>query len=396
MKETVEDKLDIIAKIWNNFILEYKICSSKIKFNDDVKTNYFGNILGCFKDTFDIIFTTNKYSNYTEKFSFTISFLQAIYIQQDFIQEMLEIFRTGIEKGDLKKDQTYYINRDLRNELIGHPIRKDVSRAETIQKKCDSCGKILKPKNKLALLSSTFFSYQESEDEIEYLLYHRDNDFRFESKTFKIIDIQERHRLFLETYLDIILEKFKIILNDYLSEISKLEKVIEKGNFETVLKLVELYLEAIFKYSPIYNKESLIKIHARANEHRRYKNFIDTFNIDLRKNLSEKKNSVNKILDRKVIDKSPFQNSSLPKFKIAINTTNTKGFNVKPHKDDYHYEIGKITEKRNFIKFGNLLKDKCKDNKLVQNELIHMQKNIQDDIEYYTALRLISTELNTD
>ncbi|EKT4509862.1 hypothetical protein AAIP42_001565, partial [Flavobacterium psychrophilum] len=246
---------------------------------------------------------------------------------------MLEIFRTGIEKGDLKKDQTYYINRDLRNELIGHPIRKDVSRAETIQKKCDSCGKILKPKNKLALLSSTFFSYQESEDEIEYLLYHRDNDFRFESKTFKIIDIQERHRLFLETYLDIILEKFKIILNDYLSEISKLEKVIEKGNFETVLKLVELYLEAIFKYSPIYNKESLIKIHARANEHRRYKNFIDTFNIDLRKNLSEKKNSVNKILDRKVIDKSPFQNSSLPKFKIAINTTNTKGFNVKPHKD---------------------------------------------------------------
>ncbi|GAW90079.1 TPA: hypothetical protein ACT5CK_001136, partial [Flavobacterium psychrophilum] len=145
MKETVEDKLDIIAKIWNNFILEYKVCSSEIKFNDDVKTNYFGNILGCFKDTFDIIFTTNKYSNYTEKFSFTISFLQAIYIQQDFIQEMLEIFRTGIEKGDLKKDQTYYINRDLRNELIGHPIRKDVSRAETIQKKCDSCGKILKP-----------------------------------------------------------------------------------------------------------------------------------------------------------------------------------------------------------------------------------------------------------
>ncbi|UOV43191.1 hypothetical protein MUN64_07930, partial [Flavobacterium psychrophilum] len=67
----------------------------------------------------------------------------------------------------------------------------------------------------------------------------------------------------------------------YLSEISKLEKVIEKGNFETVLKLVELYLEAIFKYSPIYNKESLIKIHARANEHRRYKNFIDTFNICL-------------------------------------------------------------------------------------------------------------------
>ena len=65
-------------------------------------------------------------------------------------------------KGNLKKDQTYYINRDLRNELIGHPIRKlDIPTEEITEKECDSCGKTLtKPKNKSALLSSTFFIFQ--------------------------------------------------------------------------------------------------------------------------------------------------------------------------------------------------------------------------------------------
>src|SRR5664280_340088 len=124
MKTEVEEKLDRIADIWNYFIWDYKFCSGKIKFNDDVKTNYFGDILGYFKDTLDIVFQTKKATNFNDKFSFSISFLQEIYIQQDFKQEMLEIFKTGINKRDLKQDPSYYINRELRNELVGHPIRK--------------------------------------------------------------------------------------------------------------------------------------------------------------------------------------------------------------------------------------------------------------------------------
>jgi hypothetical protein len=60
MKTVVEDKLNRIADIWNYFIWDYKFCSSKIKFNDDVKTNYFGDILGYFSDTIDIVFSKNK------------------------------------------------------------------------------------------------------------------------------------------------------------------------------------------------------------------------------------------------------------------------------------------------------------------------------------------------
>lgn len=377
MKTIVEDKLDRIADVWNYFVWNYKFCSNKIKFNEDVKTNYFGDILGYFKDTLDIVFTSNKYTNYTEKFSFTISFLQAVYIQQDFVQEMLEIFKIGIDKGALKKDPTYYTNRNLRNELVGHPIRKFEGK----------------------LISSTLFSYQKKEDEIQYLRYHKDNNFKFESKTYKIAEIQERHREFLEKYFDKILLKLKSILEEYLSELDKLENVIDRNDFRTVLKLVELYFEAIFKSDFVYDKDSLSKIYDRRNEHLRYQNFIDKFYNDLRTAIAEKRKSVKDVFERKAIDRTSFGSLSLPAIEIVFANIDDKEEIEKPRKETYHYEIGKIATKRNsmdFDFFSGILKDKCKSNNLVLGELEHMEQNISDEIEYYTSLRLICIELKEE
>lgn len=377
MKTTVEDKLDKIADIWNYFIWDCKFCSNKIKFNEDVKTNYFGDILGYFKDTLDIVFTSNKYTNYTDKFSFTISFLQAVYIQQDFIQEMLDIFKTGIDKGALKKDPTYYINRDVRNELVGHPIRKFNDN----------------------LISSTLFSYQEKEDEIQYLRYHKDNNFKFESKNFKISEIQERHQGFLERYFDEILLKLKSILEEYLSELDKIDNVIDKNDFMTVLRLVELYFEAMFKSDFVYDKTSLSKIYNRKNEHIRYQNFIDKFYNDLRFAIAEKRRSVKDIFEKKVIKKSSFDSLSLPKIEILfVSSVDTKEVK-KPRQESYHYEIEKIATKRNSMDFdfyGGLLKAKYKSNDLIMGELEHMEQNISDEIEYYTSLRLICLKLKEE
>lgn len=399
MKTTVEDKLDRISHIWNYFIWDYKFCSNKIRFNEDAKTNYFGDILGYFKDTLDIVFTENKPTNYADKFSFTISFLQAIYIQQDFVQEMLEIFKTDIDKGNLKTDSTYYINRDLRNELIGHPIRKiELQTEEYIEKQCESCGKLLnRPKNKLSLLSSTLFSYQASEDEIQYLLYHRNNNFKFESKTFKIFDIQERHRLFLEKYFDAILIKLKSILEEYLTKLDSLEKVLENKDFKTILTLVELYFEAFFKSDFIYDKSSLTKIYDRKDEHLRYKYFIDRFYKDLSDAITDKRKSFKEVFEKKIIDKSTLESFSIPNFDILF--SNNIDIPKEPRVETYHYEIGKIASKRNYMDFnffGGLLMKKCQHNETVIKELQHMENNIDDEIEYYTALRLICKELKEE
>lgn len=124
MNHEILSKLSKVNEIWNHYIWEYKFCSNKIKFNDDVKTNYFGDLLGYFSDTFEVIYSDKKSASFSDNFSYTISFLQAIYIQQDFVQEMLEIFKIGVDKGQLKQDPKYSINRELRNELVGHPIRK--------------------------------------------------------------------------------------------------------------------------------------------------------------------------------------------------------------------------------------------------------------------------------
>jgi len=376
MKSTVEDKLNRIADVWNYFILDYKFCSNKIRFNDDVKTNYFGDMLGYFQDTFDIVFMPPKKNlNYTDRFSFAISFLQAIYIQQDFIEELLEMFKTGMDKGDLKQDTLYSINREIRNELIGHPIRK-------------LDGK---------LISSTVFSYETKENEIEYLRYHKDNNFKFETKAFKIADIQERHQRFLEKYFDIILSKLQLVLEQYLTKLDNIEKVIKKNhNFETVLKLVELCFEAIFESHSCYDKSSLIEIYNRRNEHIRYKNFIYSFYNDLRTTIPEKRIFVKDIFQRKVIDKDEYK-KLLNQIEVVFSNSEETEKDSKPQKVTYHYEIGKLATKRDLRSFGffsRVLKRKCPDNTLVLTELNHMEQNIMNKIEYYTSLELISVELN--
>lgn len=378
MTSDIKHKLDIIADIWNSVILDYHFCSRKIKFNDDVKTNYFGDILGYFQDTLEIVFKIEESpKTYTDKFSYTISLLQAIYIQQDFVEEMLNIFKVGIDKGQLHKDPTYISNRDLRNELVGHPIRK-------------YRGK---------LISSTLFSYHSKDDEIQYLRYHTDNNFKFESKTFSISGIQDRHKAFLEKYLDIILKRLKAILDKFLTELTKLEKEIENRDFKTVLKLVEIYFEAIFKSHYVYDKESLIKIYDRKDDHQRYANFINKFYYDLKSAIFDKKKFVVEIYERKKIDQSKTSDIAIPKIEFVFADSNIKELEKEPRKITYQYEIGKIATKRNqkdFDFFGGLLRGKCKDNELVLSELNHMEQNIWDEIEYYTSLRLICTELSED
>lgn len=368
MKSEIKNKLKRIRNVWRNYILEYKYYSTKLKFNSYIKTNYFSDLLGYFDDTLDIVFTDRKehiYPNYSDKFSYTISFLQAIYVQQDFIQEMLEIFRTGVEKGDLKKNINYSINRELRNELVGHPIRKISGE----------------------LISSTLFSYQEKNGEIEYLRYHKDKNFKFESKNFKIIDIQKRHSIFINYYLDIVLEKLEIILNEHLKEIEKVENVIKK-DFNTVLKLTELYFERIFKSDFLYDKDSLMLIYKKRNEHTRYQNLINDFYKDLKIYLNEIKLNIKEIFEPQVEPKS------FKEIKVIYVDDNPRN-ETQEIEQTYHYELGKLSDRNvdTFDFHSGTLKSKCTDNQLVLSELENMELNIDNEIEYYSSLNLIINTL---
>ncbi|PKB15258.1 hypothetical protein [Flavobacterium sp. 5] len=379
MKEDVKYKLDQIANVWNDFIWEYGICKKTIKFTSDIQTNYFGDILSYFQDTFDIIFDNSESKSYSDKFSNQISLLQSIYVQQDFIEELLIIFKCGIDKGELKKDSNYFINREIRNELVGHPIRK----------------------NRGQFISSCLFSYEGRSDKIAYLRYHKDNNYEFESMEFEISDIVLRHRDFLIKYFDKILDKLKRILSSFVKELENLEVLLNSKSFEELLNILTVFYETIFKYDFIYDKESLLNIYSRKDEHRRYQNIIDNFYRDLKSSLKEKKEYAievfepNKIFEEFEIERPEFD-IKIIKFIDASTRTKTEKTEIPV---TYNYELGKIATKRNIIDFrhfGGTLKRKCAENQTVLNELEHMELNIDDEIEYFSAFKLIWNELNND
>lgn len=369
-KEELKDKLDRIRNIWNNFILEYKYCQKKIKFTPEVQTNYFGDILGYFHDTFDIIYSKREGETNADRFSNQISLLQSIYVQQDFIEEILSIFKIEINKGDLKKDSNYIINRDIRNELIGHPIRKHEGK----------------------FISSCVFGYNGGNTKIVYLRYHKDNNYEFESMEFEICDIISRHSDFLNTYFDLILKTLNRILNDYRKQIENLERLIDNKNFTEILNIISVFHESIFEFDFIYDKESLLEVYSKKDEHRRYQNLIDKFYIDLKETLREKKEySIELFEPTKIFVESEVE---IQTFNIQLIDSTKKNDNESVN---YHYELGKLATKRNpqdFYFFGGNLRSMCINNPLVIDELKHMESNIYNKVEYYCAYWLICVELN--
>lgn len=375
MEQEIENKLNLISDIWNHFIFEYTFCKKYVKFDEEFETNYFGDIIGYFQDTNEIISNPSSVNSHIDRFANQISLLQSIYVQQDLIEELLRLFKLKDNKGSLKTDPNYSINRDIRNELVGHPIRRLNGNGH--------------------LISSCLFGYDQSSEKLTYLKYHRNNNFEFESMEILISDIKSRHKQFVLTYFDKIINKLEKLLLKFIKEINILENLIDKKSFEEILKISEVFFETIFNSNKMYDKESLLKIYARKEEHNRYKNFIDQFYKDLRDDIKNTKNHVGELFDKKTNTEK--LELKVPIFNIQFVNSDNSSYSIDKRPITYHYELGKLLVKKSISEFkfhSNCLKDKCLDNKIILQELIHMESNFYDDIEYYTAFRVIYNELN--
>lgn len=379
MAVLIKQKLNTIQNVWNSYILKYKACHKKIKFTEDVKTNYVGIIFGNFEDALDIIYQTQKRTtSYPKIFANHISLLQAVYIHQDLIEELLYIFNCNITKGNLKQDVNYSINREIRNELIGHPIRKNEGR----------------------LISSSLFGYDSTNSNISYLRYHKDNNHSFEHKTELVSEIINRHTLFLNTYLDKIINKNKTILKAFLKNLNVLENHRDK-DFSTLLKILNVSFESIFEFNHLYEKEKLLSIYNLKSKHQRYSNFIERFYKDLNEALVETKEYSLEIINRE------YKKSKIPKKKIPeilpIFFTEYEEENIKmveqKNSRNYHYELVKLATRRNyddFIFFSNPIRNDFSNNEIIIEELDNMQKNLSNDLEYFCSYRLISALIDND
>lgn len=381
MQTEIEVKLDKIANVWNYFIFKYKFCSDKIKFDDEAKTNYFGDILSYFQDTFDIILNFEKTSNktFTESFSRNISLLQSIYVNQDFIAEFLILFRCGLTKGDLNKDSNYSINRGIRNELIGHPISRDKS------------GN---------LISSTSFGYNAKVNEtIIYLKYHSENNFESEVKEYDISEIIKRHLDFLNTYFDMILIKLQIILNSFSKELFKIQKLILSKKIEPTISYVDKIYNAILKENYLFEKENLLKVHQRREEHLRYENHINYFIKELTVYINDTLRLINEIFTPIIEEENVTTDDYLEKpLSFILNETiDISKSELKDKKVSYHNELGKLSTREYIFEMEfslERLKKAFSNNKTILDELLFLEENIYNELEYHCSLNLIRYYLN--
>jgi hypothetical protein len=371
MTKELDDKLQIISDVWRNFIMEYPKCRNGINFTKQSQSNYFLDILGYFQDTLDLIFKQEKHTGFASH----ISLLQAVYIQQDFIEEMLIIFKTGLTKKDLKGNENYSINREVRNELVGHPIRK-------IE------GKIK---------SSSLYGYTSSSKSICYLRYREDNNFKFESVEIEINDILKRHYNLIVEYFNLIIEKLKLLLENFKSPLNHIKESSTKINFESLVKLIGNDYPDFLKNTQLYDEKSILHIYTKRREHRRYRIVYNQFMEDLIESIDSKISYCENIFNLK--DENEYVTKEIPLFDengkfISLNIPKKRG----RKKNEYHYELGKLATKisyQDFRMYSGFLKAKCK-NKIVLLELDRMETNIGDKIEYLCSERLIRRILKED
>lgn len=377
--EDIYKKLDIICDVWNYKIWDYPFCQSEIRFNDEAKTNYFGDLILYFRDCLDILKSPAESILISSIYSYHISFFQTIFVQQDFIEELLLLFSTNYSKGDLKKDINYSKNRDIRNELVGHPIRRD----PTTKK----------------LVSSTLFSFNSNYENIEYLRYHKENNFDFELVKYDIEGVLNRHIIFLNTWLDIVIGKLKKVVEKFKSEIENILEKVSSVKFESLVCLLNQKYKPFLENTLLYDKESILKIYKKRKTHQRYRIVYEKFVEDLVLSLNEQIKSCEEIFtrrfivnDKKFIDRKPIFIED-EKGNIIINIPNQKKKIGRPKKD-YNYLLQKLidSKRRNyndFDCFSGAILAQCK-NKVVQNELNRMRDNLYDDVEYFSSFKLIS------
>lgn len=343
--------LNQMQEIWNSYIFKLKFFRNYYKFDEATSSNHFGQILDHFDDSLCIVQNAKSPEPIEERYAFNISLLQTIYVQQDLIEEMHRIFKTNINKGGLYKDLNYKTNRELRNELVGHPIRREKGNGK--------------------MISSVTLSYHTKPNTIEYVRYHNINGYAFEKIQYSVEDVILRHNQFLIDNLNLIFLKIHKPLNKYLQKIEEIRNVLKQGNFEAVVRLTEAYYESFEDENYLYKSNQIKKVFDIKSKHPRYQMIIDDYLFDLEYHLNEIVNKIESITKGK--------ERKMANYPINI--------------CEYHYEMGKLFSRRNFQDFdffGGILKKTLVNNKEAINELNFMELNILDEVNYYSSCNYLN------
>jgi len=351
--QNVDKKLEKITNAWNYYFWEFTFCQNQINFTDEIKTNYYGDILSYFNDTLSNLSNVKYESTFQKSIFQSVGILQLIYTHQDLIDELLYIF--NLPKSS-KEDKSP--NREIRNELVGHPIRRNPRTNEFI--------------------SSVFFGREFKNGTIHYILYDKGKIMSSKSLYYSIDELIAMHQSFLEKYLDIILGKIKTVLKRFQKQLAELNTLLNRGiDFFKILKLVEQRYNKIEKQDYLFKAEILQKCFVKQDEHPRYKNVISLYLKTLKKYLPETILNIDELF-------APLKKQEVYKpikIKIVAGNINTSAMSKQK---ELSYEFSKLFE--NHPVFGiDYFKRKFSRSKIVLEELRNMENNISDTLEFYSS-----------
>jgi hypothetical protein len=341
-----KEKLQLIEDTWRHYIWEYNFFRKKLNFNNELDTNYVGVIFGYFHDTLPILenIKLDKKNSLENHFLNSIGILQLIYVQQDLIYELNKSF-------GLTHKINFGKNRELRNELIGHPISRNKDKS---------------------LKSFCLFGYHPTEKgDITYLKYHKDNDFNCEINGYFTDVIIEEHIKFLNVNFDLILDNIKILFSEFKCNLTKILEDYGTIDFKILVNKVNEDFNNFLVSDKVFHFERILKCSDFAETHNRYRYNIDLFLINLKSSLIENINNINhKYLNKK---------------KIIIENN----FIDLPS----NYTFGKLYD--NHPIFGiNYFMERFSENKEIIEELENMDNNIGNEFEYYCSYNYLRHLIN--
>ncbi|MDP5200812.1 hypothetical protein [Flavobacterium sp. DG2-3] len=340
------EKLHLIESVWRNYIWEYDFFREKLNFDDESKTNYVGVIFGYFHDTLPIItnyLNDKSPSSLNNDFLNSIGLLQVIYLQQDLVIELNKSF-------GFSHDITSNTNRELRNELIGHPISRFQNRT---------------------LKSFCLFGYETSRNKIVYLKYAQNNNFKFQAKEYQTNEIIENHIKLLDKNFELILNKIKRLFTEFKKQLNLILENIHTTTFEILIEEISKNFNFYFKSDIVFSRENILKTYNLKDKALRYNYNLKLFLSNLKCSLIENINTINKTYLRKKENVIEYKYIDLPS----------------------NYTFGKLYS--NHPIFGiNYFKERFSFDKEIIIELENMENNIGNDFQYYCSYNYLQHLIN--
>jgi len=297
-KEKALKKSKRIRDAWNGFFWEFRVCQRHIRFTSEERSNYVGDLLNYFDDTLHHLEKFRVQPDYLSSLYETTAVLQMMFIQQDMIDELVSMLKLGKSSSEEKK-----FIRNIRNELIGHPI----SRGDNGE-----------------LVSSVFITGFTEGPLLSYVRYHKSNNYKHNLITHHWKDIFEKHETYLNQFLDRILDRITEILSHYSQTILKLKNGAGQVPFEKLVRWISLVFEIYTTNFPLFDPKNLLDFYNKRESHPRYKLALGLFQDGIGERIGEVLRDINLIIQES--DNTKFD----PHIKFDISFTAESSIGEQP------------------------------------------------------------------